>query len=51
MEARGWVGMTALIGPQGIAVGAIITLLIGNPISAAAQPPEFLPETWGAIDQ
>jgi hypothetical protein len=49
MEARGWVGMTALIGPQGIAVGA--TLLIGNPISAAAQPPEFLPETWGAIDQ
>jgi hypothetical protein len=22
-----------------------------HPISAAAQPPEFLPETWGAIDQ
>jgi hypothetical protein len=30
------VGMTAPIGPPGIAVGAIITLLIGNPISAAA---------------
>jgi hypothetical protein len=30
--------MTALIGPQGMAVGAIITLPIGNPISAAAQP-------------
>jgi hypothetical protein len=44
MEARGGVGKTALIGPQGIAVGAIITLLIGNPISAPAQPLEFLPE-------
>jgi hypothetical protein len=45
------VGMAALIGPPGIAVGAIITLLIGNPISAAAQPLEFLPEPWGAIGQ
>jgi hypothetical protein len=45
------VGMTALIGPPGVAVGAIITLLIGNPISAAAQPVEFLPEPWGAIGQ
>ncbi len=45
------VGMTALVGPPGIAVGAIITLLIGNPISAAAQPLEFLPGPWGAIGQ
>jgi hypothetical protein len=45
------VGMTALIGPPGIAVGAIITLLIGNPISAAAQPLECLPGPWGAIGQ
>jgi hypothetical protein len=45
------VGLTALIGPPGIAVGAIITLLIGNPISAAAQPLEFLPEPWGATGQ
>ena len=45
------VGLTALIGPPGIAVGAIITLLIGNPISAAAQPLEFLPEPWGAVGQ
>jgi hypothetical protein len=45
------VGMSALIGPPGIAVGAILTLLIGNPISAAAQPLEFLPESWGAIGQ
>jgi hypothetical protein len=45
------VGLTALIGPPGIAVGAVLTLLIGNPISAAAQPLEFLPEPWGAIGQ
>ena len=45
------VGLAALIGPPGIAIGAIITLLIGNPISAAAQPLEFLPEPWGAIGQ
>jgi hypothetical protein len=45
------VGLNALIGPAGIAVGAIITLLIGNPISAAGQPLEFLPEPWGAIGQ
>ena len=45
------VGLAALMGPAGIAVGAIITLLIGNPISAAAQPLEFLPEPWGAVGQ
>jgi hypothetical protein len=45
------VGLSALIGPPGIIVGAIITLLIGNPISAAAQPLEFLPEPWGVIGQ
>jgi hypothetical protein len=45
------VGMSAVIGPPGIAVGAILTLLIGNPISAAAQPLEFLPKPWGAIGQ
>jgi hypothetical protein len=45
------VGMTTLLGRAGLALGAIITLLIGNPISAAAQPPEFLPEPWGAIGQ
>ena len=45
------VGMTALIGPPGIAVGAVITLLIGNPISAAAQPLQFLPQPWGTIGQ
>ncbi|MCW3492467.1 hypothetical protein [Microbacterium sp. SSM24] len=45
------VGLAAVMGPPGIAVGAVITMLIANPIAAAAQPPQFLPEPWGAIGQ
>ncbi|MFB7894021.1 hypothetical protein ACFC1I_17610 [Microbacterium sp. NPDC056044] len=45
------VGLAALMGPPGIAVGAIITMFIANPIAGAAQPPQFLPEPWGAVGQ
>ena len=45
------VGLAALMGPAGIGVGAIITMFIANPIAAAATPPQFLPEPWGAIGQ
>ncbi|MDO9396218.1 MAG: hypothetical protein Q7T71_06725 [Herbiconiux sp.] len=45
------VGLTALVGPRGIAVGAVVSLLIGNPISGAAQPWQFLPQPWGAVGQ
>ncbi|MFE7843786.1 hypothetical protein ACFUTX_01175 [Microbacterium sp. NPDC057407] len=45
------IGLAAVLGPRGIAVGAVITLLIANPISAAAQPVQFLPEPWGAVGQ
>jgi hypothetical protein len=45
------VGFNALIGPPGIAVGAVITMLIGNPISGAALPMQFLVGPWGAIGQ
>jgi hypothetical protein len=45
------VGANALIGRAGIAVGAVITVLIGNPLSAAAQPLQFLVGPWGAIGQ
>ncbi|BDV31865.1 ABC transporter permease [Microbacterium terricola] len=45
------VGMNALIGPPGIAVGAILTMLVGNPISAAAMPAQFLVGPWGQIGQ
>ena len=45
------VGMNALIGRAGIAVGAIVTMLIGNPLSSAAQPLQFTVAPWGAIGQ
>ncbi|MEU1971614.1 hypothetical protein ABZ477_08150 [Microbacterium sp. NPDC019599] len=45
------IGMAALIGPPGIGIAAVVTMLIANPISAAAIPVQFLPEPWGAVGQ
>jgi hypothetical protein len=45
------VGLNALIGPAGIGVGAVITMLIGNPLAAAAVPWQFLAAPWGQIGQ
>lgn len=45
------VGFNALLGPRGIAVGSVVTVLIGNPLSAATTPFQFLAEPWGAIGQ
>jgi hypothetical protein len=45
------VGMNALLGRVGIALGAVLTVLVGNPLSAAAQPLQFLVGPWGAIGQ
>lgn len=45
------VGMNALLGRAGIAVGAVITVLIGNPLSSAAQPLQFVAAPWGEVGQ
>lgn len=45
------VGCTALIGNAGIGIGAVVTILFANPISAAAVPWQFLAAPWGAIGQ
>lgn len=45
------VGMNALIGPAGIAVGAVVTIFVGNPLSSATQPPQFLVGGWGEVGQ
>lgn len=45
------VGLASLLGRPGVAIGALLFLLIANPISAAAQPVEFLLAPWGAIGQ
>lgn len=45
------VGCRSLLGPAGIAIGAIATMFVGNPLSAAASPFQFLPSPWGTIGQ
>ncbi|MGC4961450.1 hypothetical protein ACPXCG_13280 [Gordonia sp. DT218] len=45
------VGMNALIGPAGIGVAAVITMFVGNPLSAATIPVQFLASPWGTIGQ
>ncbi|QPE04268.1 hypothetical protein IT882_13980 [Microbacterium schleiferi] len=44
-------GFAGLLGPAGVGVGAVFTMLIANPLSAAAVPVEFLLQPWGAIGQ
>lgn len=45
------VGLNALLGTPGIAVGAVVTMLIGNPISGATLPYQFITGPWGGIGQ
>jgi hypothetical protein len=45
------VGFASLFGRAGVAVGPVLFFLIGNPISGAAFPKEFLPVPWGTIGQ
>lgn len=44
-------GFVSLMGPGGIAIGAVLTMFIGNPISSLTQPKEFLAGAWGDIGQ
>jgi hypothetical protein len=44
-------GLAGLIGPAGVGVGAALTMLVFNPISAATVPVEFIAAPWGAIGQ
>ena len=44
-------GLARLLGAAGIGVGALILLLIGNPLSGIATSPRFLPAPWGSLGQ
>jgi hypothetical protein len=44
-------GLAALVGPAGIALGALVVFLVGNPLSAVAAAPELLPQPWGEVGQ
>jgi hypothetical protein len=45
------VGFAALLGPAGISVGAVATMLVANPIAGATAPAEFLPQPWDVLGQ
>lgn len=44
-------GLVGLMGTAGLGVGAVLVMLVGNPISAASMPVEFLARPWGAVGQ
>jgi hypothetical protein len=44
-------GLIALIGPVGLAAGAALMILVGNPFSAATSAPQLLPAAVGHIGQ
>ncbi|MDA5283264.1 ABC transporter permease [Streptomyces sp. NPDC054904] len=44
-------GLGSLIGPPGIAVGAVLMFVIGNPLSGLASAPEMLPQPLGTLGQ
>lgn len=45
------VGLNSLLGQAGIGIAALLLVLIGNPMSGAAMPWQFLPSPWGALGQ
>lgn len=44
-------GLGSLFGKAGLAVGAALALLLGNPLSGLTAAPEMLPSGWGQLGQ
>ena len=44
-------GLTALIGPPGLALGAVLMIFVGNPFSGATSAPQLLPRVVSHIGQ
>lgn len=44
-------GLGSLFGRVGLACGAVLALLVGNPLSGMASAPEMLPRGWGEFGQ
>jgi hypothetical protein len=53
MAAGAWaiLGLIKLAGRAGMAIGAIIVMLVGNPLSGMTSAPELLPAPWGEFGQ
>jgi hypothetical protein len=44
-------GLGSLFGKAGLATGAALALLVGNPLSGLTSAPEMLPSGWGTLGQ
>jgi hypothetical protein len=44
-------GLGSVFGKPGLAVGAALAILLGNPLSGLASAPELLPAGWGSLGQ
>lgn len=44
-------GLGAVFGTPGAAVGMLLMIFLGNPLSAAPSAPELLPQPWGDLGQ
>lgn len=44
-------GLEWLLGRAGLALGAAVMMLLGNPLSGLTSAPEMLPSGWGALGQ
>lgn len=44
-------GLGALFGRVGLVIGALLALLVGNPLSGLASAPQMLPAGWGQLGQ
>jgi hypothetical protein len=53
MAATTWalLGLAKLLGRAGFPIGAILVMLVGNPLSGMTGAPELLPAPWGAYGQ
>lgn len=53
MAAGAWaiLGLIKLAGRVGMAIGAIVVMLVGNPLSGMTSAPELLPAPWGEFGQ
>lgn len=45
------VGAYSLLGKPGLVLGAVLVMVLGNPLSGATSAPELLPTGWGALGQ
>jgi hypothetical protein len=44
-------GLESLLGLRGLGLGAVVMMLLGNPLSGVTSAPELLPSGWGALGQ